>query len=121
MCAISTCIYMRRQVLPPRCDAASSHRLPPPRVGAFVAITALVEGVKLSMLSSPTDMTPGRADSVSTLFIDSIMQPRACTAPGSAGTGRMERASVERQPHSQIAEMRECLDAHMYIHVEYSP
>jgi hypothetical protein len=34
---------------------------------------ALVEGVKLSMLSSPTDMTPGTAESVLTLFIDSIM------------------------------------------------
>jgi hypothetical protein len=35
---------------------------------------SLVEGVKLSMLSSPTDMTPEAAESVLTLFVDSIMK-----------------------------------------------
>jgi hypothetical protein len=35
---------------------------------------SLVEGVKLSMLSSPTDMTTDTAESVLTLFIDSIMR-----------------------------------------------
>ena len=35
---------------------------------------SLVEGVKLSMLSSPTDMTTEAAESVLTLFVDSIMQ-----------------------------------------------
>jgi AcrR family transcriptional regulator len=35
---------------------------------------SLIEGVKLSMLSSPADMTPEAAESVLTLFVDSIMQ-----------------------------------------------
>ena len=35
---------------------------------------SLVEGVKLSMLSSPTDMSPEAAESVLTLFVDSIMK-----------------------------------------------
>ncbi|HEY6923404.1 MAG TPA: TetR/AcrR family transcriptional regulator [Steroidobacteraceae bacterium] len=35
---------------------------------------ALVEGVKLSMLSSPADMTPEIAESILTTFIDAIMK-----------------------------------------------
>lgn len=35
---------------------------------------SLIEGVKLSMLSSPADMTPEAAESVLTVFVDSIMQ-----------------------------------------------
>ncbi len=49
----------------------------PPQVppGAMaMGFMSLLEGVKLSMLSSPTDMTPEIAESVLTLFVDSIMQ-----------------------------------------------
>jgi hypothetical protein len=35
---------------------------------------SLVEGVKLSMLSVPADMTAETAESVLSLFVDSIMQ-----------------------------------------------
>ena len=35
---------------------------------------SLFEGVKLSMLSSPDDMTTDNAESVLTLFIESVMQ-----------------------------------------------
>jgi AcrR family transcriptional regulator len=35
---------------------------------------SLIEGVKLSMLSSPADMTPDAVEAVLTLFVDSIMQ-----------------------------------------------
>jgi AcrR family transcriptional regulator len=45
----------------------------PPEAMAM-GFMSLVEGVKLSMLSSPTDMTPEAAESVLTLFVDSIMK-----------------------------------------------
>ena len=35
---------------------------------------SLFEGVKLSMLSSPDDMTADNAESILTLFIESVMQ-----------------------------------------------
>jgi hypothetical protein len=35
---------------------------------------SLVEGVRLFMLSSPGEMTPQMAESILTLFVDSIMQ-----------------------------------------------
>jgi AcrR family transcriptional regulator len=44
----------------------------PPEAMAM-GFMSLVEGVKLSMLSNPTDMTPEAAESVLTLFVDSIM------------------------------------------------
>ena len=44
---------------------------------------ALVEGMKLSMLSSPTDVPADTAESVLTLFIDSIM--RIARAEGAKG------------------------------------
>lgn len=45
-----------------------------PPTAMAMGFMSLVEGVKLSMLSSPTDMTPEAAESVLTLFVDSIMQ-----------------------------------------------
>jgi hypothetical protein len=46
---------------------------------------SLVEGVKLSMLSSPTDMTPEAAEAVLTLFVDSIMQLARIQGEGRTG------------------------------------
>jgi AcrR family transcriptional regulator len=45
-----------------------------PPTAMAIGFMSLVEGVKLSMLSSPADMTPEAAESVLTLFVDSIMQ-----------------------------------------------
>ena len=45
----------------------------PPQAMAM-GFMSLCEGVALSMLSSPTDITPEAAESVLTLFVDSIMQ-----------------------------------------------
>jgi AcrR family transcriptional regulator len=45
-----------------------------PPTAMAMGFMSLVEGVKLSMLSSPTDMTPEAAEAVLTLFVDSIMQ-----------------------------------------------
>jgi hypothetical protein len=61
--------------------AGSEARVP----AAIVAtgLMALVEGVKLSMLSSPTDMPAGTAESVLTLFIDSIMYAARVHGTGS--------------------------------------
>ena len=52
--------------------AGSPPQVPPAAMA--MGFMSLVEGVKLSMLSSPTDMTPEAAESVLTLFVDSIMQ-----------------------------------------------
>jgi AcrR family transcriptional regulator len=49
----------------------------PPQVSPdamAMGFMSLVEGVKLSMLSNPTDMPPEAAESVLTLFVDSIMK-----------------------------------------------
>jgi AcrR family transcriptional regulator len=49
----------------------------PPQVSPdamAMGFMSLVEGVKLSMLSSPADMSPEAAESVLTLFVDSIMK-----------------------------------------------
>jgi len=45
----------------------------PPQAMAM-GFMSLCEGVALSMLSSPTDITPEAAEAVLTLFVDSIMQ-----------------------------------------------
>lgn len=45
-----------------------------PAEAMAMGFMSLIEGVKLSMLSSPADMTPETAESVLTLFVDSIMQ-----------------------------------------------
>ena len=47
---------------------------PVPPAAMAMGFMSLVEGVKLSMLSSPTDMTTDTAESVLTLFIDAIMK-----------------------------------------------
>jgi AcrR family transcriptional regulator len=52
--------------------AGVSAPAPPPAMA--MGFMSLVEGVKLFMLSSPMDMTPEIAESVLTLFVDSIMQ-----------------------------------------------
>ena len=46
---------------------------PAPPEAMAMGFMSLVEGVKLFMLSSPMDMTPETAESMLTLFIDSIM------------------------------------------------
>jgi AcrR family transcriptional regulator len=55
--------YQRAGVAPPAPPAAMA-----------MGFMSLVEGVKLFMLSSPMDMTPEIAESVLSLFIDSIME-----------------------------------------------
>jgi AcrR family transcriptional regulator len=52
---------------------------------------SLFEGVKLSMLSSPADMTTANAESVLTLFIESVMQ-----------LARLQRSSGTRTDPDQI-------------------
>jgi AcrR family transcriptional regulator len=47
---------------------------PVPPTAMAMGFMALVEGMKLSMLSSPSEMPSGTAESVLSLFIDSIMQ-----------------------------------------------
>ena len=47
---------------------------PVPTTAIAMGFMSLVEGVKLSMLSSPTDMTADTAESVLRLFVDSFMQ-----------------------------------------------
>jgi AcrR family transcriptional regulator len=54
-----------------RSQIAAPPQVPPEAMA--MGFMSLVEGVKLSMLSSPTDMTPEAAESVLTLFVDSIM------------------------------------------------
>jgi AcrR family transcriptional regulator len=49
---------------------------------------SLVEGVKLFAASSPNDMTPEVAESILTLFIDSLMQLTRLRAEASAKTRR---------------------------------
>jgi AcrR family transcriptional regulator len=46
---------------------------PVPERAMAMGFIALVEGVKLSMLSSPADMTPETAESILTTFFDAIM------------------------------------------------
>jgi AcrR family transcriptional regulator len=53
---------------------------PVPPEAMAMGFMALVEGVKLSMLSSPSDMTADTAESVLTLFIDAIMKLARLTA-----------------------------------------
>jgi AcrR family transcriptional regulator len=55
--------YQRTGVAPP---------LPPATIA--LGFMSLVEGVRLLMLSSPGEMTPPMAESILTLFVDSIMQ-----------------------------------------------
>ncbi len=45
-----------------------------PPTAMAMGFMSLMEGVKLSMLSSPTDMTPEAAESVLSLFLNSVMQ-----------------------------------------------
>jgi AcrR family transcriptional regulator len=47
---------------------------PVPEGAMAMGFMALVEGVKLAMLSSPADMTPETAESILTTFIDAIMK-----------------------------------------------
>jgi len=58
--------------------------IPPPAPPAALAVgfMSLFEGVQLAMLSSPADMTPDRAESVLTVFIDSIMRLARLQAAG---------------------------------------
>lgn len=73
------------------------------RVGSSPAISAqamamgfmsLFEGMKLSMLSSPADMTPDAAEAVLTVFLDSIMQ--MARLQGQAATQGEGRAAAVR-------------------------
>ena len=57
-----------------------------PPAAMAMGFMSLVEGVKLSMLSSPTDMTPEAAEAVLTLFVDSIMQ--LARIQGEGGTAK---------------------------------
>jgi AcrR family transcriptional regulator len=50
--------------------------VPPPMAPEDIAMgfMSLAEGVKLYLMSSPTEMTPGTAESLLVLFIESLMQ-----------------------------------------------
>ena len=57
----------------------------PPRVPSLamaMGFMSLAEGVKLSMLSTPTDMPLETAESVLMLFVDAIMQMARMEAAG---------------------------------------
>lgn len=55
---------------------------PVPATALAMGFMSLVEGVKLSMLSVPADMTPETAESVLSIFVDSIMQVARLHATG---------------------------------------
>jgi AcrR family transcriptional regulator len=55
---------------------------PVPAAWLAMGYMSLVEGVRLFMMSSPQEMTPEAAESVLTLFIDSIMQITRLRAAG---------------------------------------
>lgn len=61
---------------------------PPPIASIAMAMgfMSLIEGVKLSMLSSPTEMTQETAESVLMLFVDAIMH-LARTQAAESGAG----------------------------------
>ncbi len=63
--------YQRAGIAPPGAPEAMA-----------MGFMSLVEGVKLFMLSSPLDMTAETAESVLTLFVDSIMQLARIQAGG---------------------------------------
>ena len=81
----------------------------PPRVSSIamaMGFMSLSEGVKLSMLSSPTEMTPETAESVLMLFVDAVMHlarmqaaegnpdaAAAATAKRTAGTASTARGA----------------------------
>ena len=46
---------------------------------------SLAEGVQLFMMSSPTEMTPATAESLLTLFVDSIMKLARLEADSASG------------------------------------
>jgi AcrR family transcriptional regulator len=54
---------------------------PVPPAALALGFMALVEGMKLSMLSSPGDMPAGTVESVLSLFIDSIMRVARLQSP----------------------------------------
>lgn len=64
----------------------------PPQMMAL-AFMSLVEGVKLAMLSSPTDMPPAAAESVLTLFARSVIE---------AAKARREAAARQRDAAAAI-------------------
>ncbi len=47
-------------------------RMPPEKMA--MGLMSLAEGVKLFMMSSPTEMTPPTAEALLTLFVDSVMK-----------------------------------------------
>ncbi len=58
--------------------------MPPEKMA--MGFMSLAEGVKLFMMSSPTEMTPPTAEALLTLFVDSIMK-----------VARMEAGSIPRK------------------------
>jgi len=57
---------------------------PVPATTMAMGFMSLFEGVQLSMLSTPNDMTPEKAESVLTVFIDSIMELARLQAAGAS-------------------------------------
>jgi hypothetical protein len=55
---------------------------PVPPATLALGFMSLFEGVQLGMLSNPAEMTPDRAESVLTVFIDSIMRLARLQAAG---------------------------------------
>jgi AcrR family transcriptional regulator len=57
--------------------------LPPEKMA--MGFMSLAEGVQLFMMSSPTEMTPATAESLLTLFVDSIMKVARLEADSASG------------------------------------
>jgi AcrR family transcriptional regulator len=57
--------------------------MPPEKMA--MGFMSLAEGVKLFMMSSPTEMTPATAESLLTLFVDSIMKLARLEADSASG------------------------------------
>ena len=71
-----------------------------PAVTMAMGFMSLVDGVTLSMLSSPAEMTPAAAESVLALFVDSIMHLARLQAEGRASDERPDRTirAGEKRP-----------------------
>jgi hypothetical protein len=58
-------------------------KMPPEKMA--MGFMSLAEGVKLFMMSSPTEMTPPTAEALLTLFVDSIMKLARQEAESTSG------------------------------------
>jgi AcrR family transcriptional regulator len=71
---------------------------PVPPEAMAMGFMSLCEGVKLSMLSSPADMTDDMAESVLILFVDAMMQLARLRAAGEATSATPDRPRAATHP-----------------------